>query len=300
MTFVHSRFYNALRVWLDHGNPLVIASDWHPRRIAPLLARTRPGYLETHPNTFIEWEDLDDDPCAPLSSVRYFGGTFDAMHPRTIQRLLAASRRPHPLFIQLYGQSETGPVTARLFTRRGAARPDARDIGRPLAGFVRLRVVGPDRQPVPRGVSGHLEVRLRSRVLTYLGEQDRYDGQLDDGWWGLGDMGFRDRWGRVHLLDREVDRIEAMPSNLETEDLLLSRLPELREVAIVAGPGGEPVPVVCTRDEQPLDIDRWKGATNDLPQMAPPVLFPFDAVPRTSTWKVRRPDLVRLLKEMAR
>ena len=297
MTFVHSRFYNALRVWLDHGNPLVIAVDWDPERIGPLFARTRPGYVETHPNTFIEWEELVDAPSDPLSSVRYFGGTFDAMHPRTIRRLLSASQRPRPMFVQLYGQSETGPVTVRCFTRRGAARTDARCVGVPLAGFVRLRVVGPDLRPVRRGAQGHLEVRLRSRILTYLDEPDRYDGQLDDGWWRLGDMGFRDRWGRVYLLDREIDQIDEMDSNLKAEDLLLSRLEELREVAIVAGPDGAPVPVVCTRDEWPLDVARWERATRDLPPMAPPVLLPFDDVPRTSTWKVRRPELARLLKE---
>ncbi|ASW56767.1 class I adenylate-forming enzyme family protein [Plantactinospora sp. KBS50] len=295
MTYVHSRFYNALRVFLDYGNPMLIATDHEPSRIGPLFVQLRPGYVETHPNTYIEWEELRDAPHAPLSSVLVFGGTFDAMHPRTIQRLLGASRRRFPLFVQLYGQSETGPVCARWFTRRGASGTDARCIGIPLPGFVRMRVTGDDGRRVGRGRPGHLEVRVRSRIITYLGEQRRYADVLNDGWWRMGDMGFRGRFGEVYLLDREIDRIESMQSNLEAEDLLMSRLNELREVAIVAGPNGEPVPVVCVRDERPLDLERWRLATADLPGMAEPVQLPFDQVPRTSTWKVQRPKLVRML-----
>jgi acyl-coenzyme A synthetase/AMP-(fatty) acid ligase len=295
MTFVHSRFYNALRVFLDYGNPLVIAVDHDPRRIGPLFARTRPGYIETHPNTYIDWEELAEAPLAPLSSVRCFGGTFDAMHPRTIQRLLSASKRRFPIFVQLYGQSETGPVCARFFTRRGAAGTDARFVGIPLPWFVRLRVTGDDGKRVRRGETGRLEVKIRSRVLTYLGEQERYAEELHGNWWLMGDMGSRGRWGGVYLMDREVDQIDSMESNLKAEDILMSRLDELREIAIVAGAAGEPIPVVCTKGERPLDADRWRLATVDLPEMAAPVQLPFDEVPRTSTWKVQRPELIRLL-----
>lgn len=297
MTFVHSRFYNALRVFLDHGNRLVIATDHDPRRIGPLFASTRPGYVETHPNTYIDWEELANAPLAPLSSVRCFGGTFDAMHPRTIQRLLSASRRRFPIFVQLYGQSETGPACARFFTRRGAGKGDARFIGIPLPGFVRLRITGDDGKRVRRGRVGHLEVKLRSRILTYLGEPDRYTEMLRGSWWRMGDMGSRGRWGGVYLMDREVDQIDSMTSNLKAEDVLMSRLAELREVAIVAGSSGEPVPVVCTKDEQPLDMGRWRRASADLPTMADPVQLPFDRVPRTSTWKVQRSQLIRLLNQ---
>jgi len=297
MTFVHSRFYHALRVFLDYGNPLVIAVNHAPDAIGPLFVRTRPGYVETHPNTYIEWEDLAYAPNAPLASIRIFGGTFDAMHPRTIQRLLAASRRTNPVFVQLYGQSETGPVTARWYTRRSASKDNARCVGIPLPGFTRLRVVGPDGKSVKRGETGHLEAKLRSRVLTYFGEEERYAEELNGEWWRMGDMGFRGRWGLVYLLDREIDQIESMPSNLEAEDILMSRLEELREVAIVKGADGSAVPVVCTRGERPLDMARWRKATEDLDPMSDPVQIPFDDVPRTSTWKVRRPELGHLLQE---
>lgn len=295
-TFVHSRFYQGLAMFLSLGNPLVIAVDSDPEHIAPLFIRTRPGYVETHPNTFIDWEEMADAPGDPLSSVRYFGAPFDAMHPRTIRRMLSASKRSRPLFIQAYGQSEIGPMAVRWYSRRSAGRADARCVGFPLPGFISMRAVGPDGRRLKAGQPGHLEVRSRTRILTYLGEDERYVSQIHDGWWRVGDMGYRDRWGLLHLLDREVDRIESIDSTLAIEDLVLTRLEELREVVIVAGANGEPVPVVCTHGEQRLDVKRWEQATRDLPPMAPMHQLSFENLPRTSTRKIQRPELARLVQ----
>ncbi|MDQ0810658.1 acyl-coenzyme A synthetase/AMP-(fatty) acid ligase [Streptomyces sp. B3I7] len=297
MTFVHSRFYQGLAMFLSHGNPMVIAVDPHPDKIGPLFVRTRPGYIETHPNTYIDWEELDHAPGAPLSSVRVFGATFDAMHPRTIQRMLAASRHRRPVFVQFYGQSEIGPMAGRWYTRRTAHKADGRCVGLPLPGFVSLRVVDDSGRRLGPGRSGHLEVRSRTRILTYLGEDERFRSELRDGWWRVGDTGYLDRRGLLHLMDREVDRIDAVDSSLAVEDLLMGRLEELREVVIVADPRGEPVPVVATRGEAPLDESRWRRATVDLPPMSAFRQLRFDDLPRTSTRKIQRSELARRLWE---
>ncbi|GAA2974096.1 class I adenylate-forming enzyme family protein [Actinokineospora diospyrosa] len=296
MTFVHSRFYHALGVFLAYGNPLVVAVSPDPATIGPLFTRTRPGLLETQPNTFIEWEYMDTAPGRPLSSVRYYSATFDAMHPRTIRRLLDASDRRDPMFFQFYGQSETGPVSCQWYTRASAENADGRCVGLPLPGFVRVRITDTDGRPVPRGRIGYIEVRNRSRALTYHGEDDRWLAQFNDGWWRMGDMGKLDGRGRLHLMDREVDQIDDVDSNLEIEDILMSRLADLREVVIIPGTDNRPTPVICTRDEAPLDTAAWDAAVRDLGNLADPIHLPFHEVPRTSTWKVRRPELIRKLR----
>ncbi|MGC9535375.1 class I adenylate-forming enzyme family protein [Streptomyces sp. UG1] len=300
MSFVHSRFYHLLGVLLHFGSPLVLITDPAPDRVAPLLVRHRPGIVETHPNTFVLWEELADAPGAPLSRVRSYGSTFDAIHPRTVRRLLDASKRRSPWLIQLYGQSETGPVAFQWFTRRSAARADGRRVGTGIPGFTRVRVTDAEGRRVAPGTVGRIEARTRGRILTYLGMQDRYDRQLDDGWWEMGDMGYRSRLGALHLVDREIDRIDAVHSNLEVEDTLMSRLEELREVVIVPGADREPVPVVCVRGERPLDPERWREATADLPAMAEPRQWRFEELPMTATWKVKRVEITRMLTEGVR
>ncbi|MEU6023260.1 class I adenylate-forming enzyme family protein [Micromonospora sp. NPDC048871] len=296
VSFVHSRLMTALAMSLLRGCPIVVLVDSDPDRVADLFSRLRPGVLEAHPNSLMEWEGLADDPRGPLAGVKLFSSTFDAIHPRTIRRLLDASRRRNPVFGQLYGQSEVGPVIGRTYTRGRGEDADGRCVGMPFPGMTGVRVVSRDGKPPSAENPGFIEVRSGGRIVTYLGEQQRYDAQLSaGGWWRMGDVGYRTRWGCVHLLDREVDLIEGFGSTLAAEDTLFSRIPELAEVVIVPGADGGAVPVVCTRDDRPLDPVAWRAAVAGLPAMGEPIQWRIGDLPHTATTKIKRLELARLL-----
>ncbi len=112
-------------------------------------------------------------------------------------------------------------------------------------------------------------------------------------------MGYRTRFGCLHMLDREVDMIPGVRSSLEIEDIVLGRLDELSELVVVQGPKSEPMPVICTDDDQPLDRDRWRAAVADFPQLADPIQIPQAELPRTATLKVQRLALARRLEQQA-
>ncbi|WP_328316227.1 class I adenylate-forming enzyme family protein [Streptomyces sp. NBC_00388] len=296
VSFVHSRLFTALAISLLRGFPIVVLADSDAGRVGDLFARLRPGVLEAHPNSFMEWEQLADDPRGPLANVKLFSSTFDAIHPRTVHRLLRATRRTAPVFGQLYGQSEVGPAVVRAFTRRRGPDADGRCVGMPFPGMTEVRVVSRDGRAPSESSPGYIEVRSEGRIVTYLGEHDRYEQQLSDGgWWRMGDVGYRTKWGCVHLLDREVDLIEGFGSTLAAEDTLLGRLAELNEVVIVRGADGTAVPVVCTKDDRPLDAAAWEAAAAGLPPMAPPVQQRLGDLPQTATTKIKRLELARLL-----
>ncbi|GAB7104202.1 AMP-binding protein [Streptomyces phaeofaciens JCM 4814] len=297
VSFVHSRMYMALAVMLEHGMPVVVIDHGAPEEVAPLLARTRPGIVETHPNSYVEWADLADHPLRPLANVRVFSGTFDAIHPPTIHKLLSASRRSRPLFFQFYGQSECGPLVARWYTRKNAYRANGRCLGYPLPGMTHVRVVPRDGQRPSKKTPGFIEVLSDGRAVDYYAEGERYRKELNGRWWRTGDVGYRDRWGRVHVLDRAVDVIPNVDSTLEVEDAVLGRLEELLELVLVPGPAQEPLPVVCTKGDVPLDPVRWRRAVVDFPQLADPVQMPLSELPRTATMKVQRIELARRLRE---
>ncbi|MFH8984937.1 class I adenylate-forming enzyme family protein [Streptomyces varsoviensis] len=300
VSFVHSRLFTAMAIAVLRGFPLVMLADDDPRRVADLFARLRPGVVEAHPNTFMRWEGLADDPRRPLAQVKYFSSTFDAIHPRTVRRMLGASRQRMPLFAQLYGQSEAGPVVGRVFTRRRGEDADGRCVGHAFPGMTTVRVVSRDGRPVSAASPGYIEVRTNGRVLTYLGEAERYAEQEHDAWWRMGDVGYRTRWGCLHLLDREVDVIPGFGSTLTAEDALFSALDELVEVIIVPGPDGTAVPVVCTRDDKPLDPAAWARATAGLPPMAEPVQRRLEELPQTATIKIKRLELAKALGDESR
>jgi acyl-coenzyme A synthetase/AMP-(fatty) acid ligase len=295
VSFVHSRLFTALAITLLRGFPLIVLVDDDPAHVADIFVSLRPGVLEAHPNSFMRWEHLADDPRAPLSSVKYFSSTFDAIHPRTVHRMLGASGHRFPVFGQLYGQSEAGPVVGRAFTRRRAVDADGRCVGRPFPGMTGIRVVSRDGNPPSESSPGFIEVRTDGRIKTYLGEQERYEKQADGGWWRMGDVGYRTRTGCLHLLDREVDVIPGFGSTLAAEDHLFTELDQLAEVIIIPGPDGAAVPVVCTKDDRPLDADAWRAAVAALPAMAEPVQWRLTDLPQTATTKIKRLELARRL-----
>ncbi|MFF9621172.1 class I adenylate-forming enzyme family protein [Streptomyces griseosporeus] len=297
VSFVHSRMYMALAVMLERGMPVVVIDRGSPEEVAPLLARTRPGIVETHPNSYVEWAELVDHPLKPLASVKFFSGTFDAIHPPTIHKLLSGSRRSNPLFFQFYGQSECGPLVARWYTKKNAHKANGRCLGYPLPGMTHVRVVPREGRRPTKKTPGFIEVLSDGRAVNYFAEDERYRKELNGKWWRTGDVGYRDRLGRVHVLDRAVDVIPTVDSTLEVEDTVLGRLEELVELVLVPGPAQEPLPVVCTRDNTPLDPVRWRRAVVDFPQLADPIQMPLDDLPRTATMKVQRIELARRLRE---
>ena len=292
--FVHSRMVAAMSLALLREYPVLLMRETGPAEVAEQFLRHRPAFVEALPNSLMEWEELADDPRAPFGSVKVFSSTFDAIHPATMSKLLHASDRRGALFFQIYGQSEVGPAVGRAYFRGSAHKANGRCVGWAMPkGAARIRVVSRDGNPPSETDPGYIDVAWDGIAKTYFGEQDRYDTNRDGEWWRTGDVGYRTRFGCLHLLDREIDMIPGVKSSLEIEDVVLGRLRELTELVVVQGPKGEPVPVICTVDDRPLDLDRWRTAAAEFPQLADPVQIPQAELPRTATLKVQRLALAR-------
>ncbi|WP_443080527.1 AMP-binding protein [Streptomyces sp. PTD5-9] len=277
---------------------VVLLSGPDPDNADPLLRTHPPTIVEALPSTYVRLQRLTDRLDNAFRRVRLYISTYDAVHPPTIRAYLRASARRNPVWMQGWGQTETGPLTFRFHTRRSPGdgrRATARDLGRPIPVKTRLRVVDPRTQlPLPRGRTGLLQARTAALALGYVGEESRWAGKHHQGWWNTGDVGLLRRDGSVRLLDREVDSPGRF-SCLETEDELEERLPEALECVVLGRPdGGDPLPVVVTPDGY-LDPVRWKTAAAGLPPLAEPTVLTWDEVPRTGTGKVRRAVLLQRL-----
>ncbi|MFL6128478.1 MAG: AMP-binding protein [Mycobacteriales bacterium] len=303
IAFVHVRCltWTVAQLTLPPKDVVVIA-DPSPDAVVGTLTAHRPTTLEACPNIFQLWEGLTRTHPELFANVRAYLSTFDAIHPPTVRAFLRVSKRRLPVWGQSWGQSEFGPASLAVYTRRsvrerrsagrsGAAdRAFTTDVGFPIPGVIKWKVVDPvTRHELPRGQRGLVLVRSRGRCLTYLGEDDRHRAKDWDGWWNTGDIGVHRRSGRLRILDREVDSIPGT-SGIELESLLLDRLDGATEVIVLGNPGGLPVPVVSMRGDS-LDPAAWRRATAGLPALDEPRLIGWDEFPRTGTWKVRRPEL---------
>lgn len=287
--FLHSRMVAAMALALLRGMPVLLMDESSPDVIADFFLKHRPGFIEALPTTFMEWERLGEDARRPLSSVRVFSSTFDAIHPRTVTSLLRGSDRRRPLFFQIYGQSEVGPATGRPYFGQSAGKVNGRCVGWPMPyGAARVRVVPRHGERPGPDTPGYVEVAWSGLAKTYLGDEDRYAANRRGDWWRTGDVGYRTRFGCLHVLDREVDMIPGLGSCLDLEDQILELMPELSELVIVRGPDGHPVPVVTTHDDLTLDEQRWREASRQFPAVGTPIQLREDDLPRTGTLKVRR------------
>ena len=300
ISFVHVRAMVTLMASLSRGSSLLALSSTDDGTVLSTFGKHRPTAVEAHPNVFMRWEQLADHPDDPFGNVRFFFNTFDAAHPRTIGRLLNASRRTFPMWFQVYGQSEVQAISLRAYTRGSARRLSrsgmrTRSLGWPPPG-VRVRIVDPATQrPVRPGTAGMIQVRTPARSLSFVGTPEKHRERRHGEWFDTGDWGRRTRLGDVEILDRVADRIPGVESCLWIEDVLLDRIPNATEIVLVPDADGRPVPVVCMRDGARLDQSTWQRAARGLGSIGEPVEVAETDLKRTATEKARRYLLTELV-----
>jgi acyl-coenzyme A synthetase/AMP-(fatty) acid ligase len=277
---------------LSRGTPLLGIGNPDDETIVRLFSLFRPTIVEAHPNAFMGWEKLAEDPTEPFSSVRVFFNTFDAIHPRTVRRLLAASQRSFPVWLQCYGMTETSVVSVRGYTKRSAARlrsQDWRSVGWEVPG-VGVRIADPDtgRRRRSQHEPGMIQVKTPARVLSFVGTPEKFSQRRHGKWFDTGDWGRRGRWHQLEVLDRVTDRIDGVESCLWIEDVLLDRIPDAEEIVVVADERGKPVPVLCMGEGKSLSDEAWRAAAADISGLGDPVVVGLDELQRTATAKPRR------------
>jgi acyl-coenzyme A synthetase/AMP-(fatty) acid ligase len=277
---------------------MLAVSDPSLDNVKELLLRHRPSSVETHPNVFIQWETLAADPDRPLAGVERFISTFDAIHPRTVRRLVAGSDHPGVHYLQAYGQTESGPICLRMVPGAEVGSYSPRNVGFCGPGTA-VRVVDDEGRPVPTGVSGHIQTRSAGRMRGYVGGPPIL---ADDEWWPMGDLGRILADGSLELLDREVEHVDGTDSLLEKEDDLLELLPELVELALIKGDGpGEVFAVACPRPGVQGDPGRFGDAAEQVGLGRIPVSFwVWESLPVTGSYKVRRGVLAQRLARRIR
>jgi acyl-coenzyme A synthetase/AMP-(fatty) acid ligase len=299
---VHSRTVVAILVALNRRAPLILLKDPDPANVAAFCERYRPEYLETHPNTLRTWQHLAQR--GAFRSVRFFASGFDVIHPDTVQAMLRGSARRLPIFVEVYGQSETGAIAVRMHRRRKASAPAARPRRRgealnghsvgPRFPFCGVRIADEAGNRVPTGRPGRIMVRTPGRFSRYINRPDIPEETYRGRWWDTGDWGSKSRLGNITLIDRQIDKLSAARSGIAIEDILLDRFPDLLEVVVLESESGLQ-PVVSVRPGCEFSHQDWDEAVRPLTRMADPILIPDDKFPRTSTGKIQRVQLRKKL-----
>jgi bile acid-coenzyme A ligase len=133
---------------------------------------------------------------------------------------------------ELYAGTEAQAVTVirgdEWLTRRGS-------VGRPIYG--EMKVVGDDGAELPVGEVGEIFMRAPQGRVTYryVGAEPR---RRPDGWESLGDMGWIDADGYVHLTDRLGDMILSGGANIYPAEVeaAIDEHPDVHSSAVIGLP----------------------------------------------------------------
>lgn len=294
---VHSRFNIGISSLMAMGFPMMSLSVSASDSVANMLLKHQPIALETHPNHFVQWTTLAKNSPEAFASIRYYHSTFDAINNATMSAFLKASEKNEPIFLQVYGQSECGPMILKAHTLASLKKSDARDMGIGLEGLTKARIADKEGTVLPAMTDGHIQFLSKGRALTYYKEDKRFQKTVFGPWWDSGDYGYIDENGHLFLKDRQVDLIEKIDSNLAIEDHLLDSLDFLQEVIIVRAKDNSPQPILAVDPKQKMDWDAWWEQVADLPRLNKPILMDWAAIPRTATMKVQRLQIEKTLKE---
>ncbi len=146
-----------------------------------------------------------------------------------------------PVFIQAYGQSESGPLVSSL-SRRAHMVTDEPPVtqkilascGQPCPG-VQVRIVDANDRDVALGEVGEIVVKSKSLMREYWRRPNETENAIKNGWLYTADLGYYDETGNIYLVDRKKDMIITGGENVyprEVEEVLYQH-PAVEEAAVI-------------------------------------------------------------------
>jgi long-chain acyl-CoA synthetase len=144
-----------------------------------------------------------------------------------------------PIVHEYYGGSETGPIVS-CDSAGWLAHPGT--VGCPVEG-AEVRIDDPDGAPLPSDEVGEVYVKPPPYwpAFTYLGDDEKRRDIERDGFLTVGDVGYLDADGFLHLTDRASDMVISGGVNIYPAEIeaVLHALPGVRDAAVFGIPDAE-------------------------------------------------------------
>lgn len=167
--------------------------------------------------------------------------------------LTAVNQRGIPM-VQVYGATETGPITT--YQRPGEAAQTIGSIGR-CGAHTRIRLVDEAGEQVAPGEAGEIEVNGPNNFLEYWRDPEATRAALHDGWFRTGDVARQDEAGLLWFVGRRKHVIISGGENIYPAEVerLFAQVPGLDEACVVGRPdarwGEVPVLLAVCRPDGP-------------------------------------------------
>ena len=239
--FYHVTFVDNMRHLLM-GNTVAIRREgkFDPHDVLGILSREGITMCQLVPTMINALLQVEDFGAYDLSRFRLL---IYAASPMPVELLKTAMKRLNCRFMQMYGQTETGPATTALRPEdhllEGAEAQMARlaSAGRALMDY-EVRVVDEEGRDVATGEVGEIAVRSEAMTKGYWDLPEETARTIRDGWLHTGDFGRMDAERYVFIVDRKNDMIISGGKNIyprEIEEIIYTHDAVL-ETAVIGIP----------------------------------------------------------------
>ena len=235
---------------------------------------------------------------ADLRSLRFVNSGSQVVPLALIQAFHA---RGVPV-TQVYGSTETGPVSVALQPADALAHPGS--VGRPAPG-VRLRLLAGPGRLAEAGAVGEIQLQAPNLMRGYH-RQPPGSGFID-GWFATGDLARQDSGGWITVVGRSKDLIISGGENIHPAEIenLASTWPGVADAVVVgladARWGEVPVLVLVAEPGRSIDLDGLRALLQQ--QLArfkqPRHILLRSSLPRTALGKVQKSLLVAAMAREA-
>jgi len=267
--------------------------------IVKMIKAYKPMAVVNVPTVFFElmkkpaFKDLD------LSNLKWClsaAAPFPSEHIDELESIIGKSN-----FIELYGMTETSPVTC-CNPRYGEKKPAS--IGMPLSD-TEFKLIDPETgQPANPGEPGEIAIRGPQLMKGYYNRPEETATAVRDGWMFTGDVASMDEDGYFYIVDRVKDMVIVSGFKVFTRELddVLMKHPDVALAASVGipdpeRPGSERVAagVVLKPGIEKSDAQREKIVNylreNVAPYKIPKMIKFMEELPTSGVGKVLKREL---------
>ena len=267
------------------GSTFVVLRTPEPARVVETIAREKATHMLTVPSQLLAVMEAPGFPgrLASMQAVGTVGAPFLLEHK---QRFMAAL--PGRYF-EIWGVTEG---IGSFLAPEDAARKAA-SVGAPMA-FTDLRILDEAGRELPAGGVGEIVGRSPLLMQGYYRRPDLTAEAVRDGWLRTGDLGFLDREGYLHLVDRKKDMIISGGVNVYPRDIeeVAAQHPDVSEVAVFGATdpkwGETPVCAVVARPGvvlDPAEVRDWINARVGAKYQRVAAVAPLAELPRNVAGK---------------
>ena len=287
------------------GTQIVVPNPRDSHFIIEAIKSHKPDIVVNVPTVFFELMKTPEFKQLDLSNLKWCLSAAAPFPPENIKELESVIGENR--FIELYGMTETSPVTC-CNPRYGKKKPAS--IGMPVSD-TEFKLIDPETgRPAEPGEPGEIAIRGPQLMKGYFGQDEETAHAVRDGWMYTGDVARMDEDGYFYIVDRLKDMVNVSGFKVFTRELddILIKHPDVENAASVGipdpdRPGSERVAaaVVLKQGIEESEAEKEKITQylrdNVAPYKVPKVIHFMGELPTSGVGKVLKRKLKVMMEE---